>query len=117
MKSPVTLLPGERTDVEGKSISNKILLSVPDREYHLIRPYLARVELGTNEVLHERSDLLRFVFFPNSGLISLVVPMENGQSVEAGVVGNEGRSDGYTPGGRGSPKPSSGDGPGVGLWP
>ena len=40
MKSPVTLLPGERTDVEGKSISNKILLSVPDREYHLIRPYL-----------------------------------------------------------------------------
>ncbi len=90
MKSPTTPLFGERTDAEGKSITNKILLSVPDREYHLIRPYLARIELDTNEVLHERSELLRFVYFPNSGLISLVVPMENGQAVEAGVIGREG---------------------------
>ena len=34
--------------------------------------------------------MLRFVHFPNSGLISLLVATEDRKTVEAGVVGNEG---------------------------
>ena len=34
--------------------------------------------------------MLKYVYFLNAGLISLIVPMEDGQTVEAGVVGNEG---------------------------
>src|SRR6202011_4326349 len=33
---------------------------------------------------------LEFVYFPNRGLISLVVVMKDGKTAEAGIVGNEG---------------------------
>lgn len=40
--------------------------------------------------LHEPSKDLDFGYFPNGGLISLVVATEDGNTVEAGVVGKEG---------------------------
>ena len=92
MKNLATLQPGERTNPAGKPVTNKILLSIPDHEYRTLRPHLEYLELPSHLTLHERSEKLNFVSFPNSGLISLVVPMENGQTVEAGVVGNEGAS-------------------------
>jgi hypothetical protein len=81
---------GERTNAAGKPISNKILLSIPDKEYQVIRPYLEFLELPSHLTLHEPSQRVKFVYFPNAGLISLVVPMDDGQTVEAGVVGREG---------------------------
>ena len=42
--------------------------------------------------LHEPHRTLKFVHFPNDGVISLVVALKNGKSVEAGLVGNEGAS-------------------------
>jgi CRP-like cAMP-binding protein len=41
-------------------------------------------------VLHEAGGKLEFAYFPNRGLISLVVVMEDGRTVEAGMLGNEG---------------------------
>jgi hypothetical protein len=35
---------------------------------------------------------VRFAHFPNAGVISLVVEMKDGKSVEAGLLGNEGAS-------------------------
>jgi CRP-like cAMP-binding protein len=42
--------------------------------------------------LHEPHKQLRFVHFPNQGLISLVAVMKDGRTVETGIVGNEGVS-------------------------
>jgi CRP-like cAMP-binding protein len=81
--------PGSRY-AGGKSVSNKILSSIPDDEYQAIRPYLEFLPLPERYTLHEPSDKLRFAHFPNSGLISLLVATEDGKTVEAGVVGNEG---------------------------
>jgi CRP-like cAMP-binding protein len=83
-------LPGERTNPAGKPVSNKILLSIPDNEYHVIRAHLEDLILPSHLTLHEPTERVKFLYFPNAGLISLVVPMEDGQTVEAGVVGNEG---------------------------
>jgi CRP-like cAMP-binding protein len=82
--------PGERTNAEGKPVSNIILLSIVDSDYAALRPHLEYVELPNHMVLHEAGDKLEFAYFPNSGLISLVVAMKDGKTVEAGVVGNEG---------------------------
>ena len=41
-------------------------------------------------VIHEAGGKLEFAYFPNRGLISLVVVMKNGRTAEAGIVGNEG---------------------------
>jgi CRP-like cAMP-binding protein len=90
MRNVLILQSGERTNPAGKPVCNKILLSIPDGEYRTIRPCLEHLILPSHLTLHEPGEALEHVYFLNDGLISLIVPMKNGQSVEAGVVGNEG---------------------------
>ena len=81
---------GERTNAAGKPVSNKILLSISDRDYGLLRPHLEYVSLPNHLVIHEAGGKLECAYFLNQGLISLVVVMKNGRTAEAGIVGNEG---------------------------
>ncbi|MFZ0297969.1 MAG: Crp/Fnr family transcriptional regulator [Candidatus Sulfotelmatobacter sp.] len=81
---------GERTNAAGKPVGNKILLSISDSEYNSLRPHLEYIRLPNHLVLHEAGARLEFAYFPNRGLISLVVVMKDGKTAEAGVVGNEG---------------------------
>jgi CRP-like cAMP-binding protein len=81
---------GERTNATGKPVSNKILLSASDSDYNSLRPHLEYFSLPNHLVLHEAGAKLECAYFPNRGLISLVVVMKDGKSAEAGVVGNEG---------------------------
>jgi CRP-like cAMP-binding protein len=81
---------GERTNIEGKAVTNRILLSIPDDEYTAIRPHLEYLALERHNSLHEPNETPRFVYFPNTGLLSLVVVTEDGRTVEAGIVGKEG---------------------------
>lgn len=81
---------GERTNTEGKPVSNLILLSLSDADYSLLRPHLEYVSLPNHLVLHQGGGTLEFAYFANRGLISLVVVMKDGKTAEAGIVGNEG---------------------------
>jgi CRP-like cAMP-binding protein len=81
---------GERTNTDGKPVGNKILLSISDGDYRSLRPHLEYISLPNHLVLHEGSGRLEFAYFPNRGLISLVVVMKDGRTAEAGIVGNEG---------------------------
>jgi CRP-like cAMP-binding protein len=89
-KSPQVVKSGERTNTEGKPVSNVILQSTSDSDYRSLRPHLEYVNLPNHLVLHETGGKLDFVYFPNRGLISLVVVMKDGKTAEAGIVGNEG---------------------------
>jgi len=81
---------GERTNVEGKSVSNKVLLTTPANEYQLMRPYLKYIDLPSHRSLHEPTQTIEFVYFLNRGMVSQVVVTRDGRTVEVGVVGNEG---------------------------
>ena len=81
---------GERTNTQGKPVSSLILLSISDSDYGSLRPHLEYVSLPNHLVLHEAGEKLEFAYFPNRGLISLVVVMKDGRTAEAGIVGNEG---------------------------
>ena len=81
---------GERTNTQGKPVSSLILLSISDSDYGLLRPHLEYVSLPNHLVLHQAGGKLEFAYFPNRGLISLVVVMKDGRTAEAGIVGNEG---------------------------
>ena len=81
---------GERTNTEGKPVSNLILLSISDSDYALLRPHLEYLIMPSHLVLHEGGGKLEFTHFPNRGVISLVVVMKDGGTAEAGIVGNEG---------------------------
>jgi CRP-like cAMP-binding protein len=90
MKPLQVVRPGERTNAAGKPVRNQILLSIPDTEYRAIRPHLEFLGLPQHRILHEPHQKLEFVHFPNAGLISLVVSLKDGETVEAGLLGNEG---------------------------
>jgi CRP-like cAMP-binding protein len=89
-KDPQVVQSGERTNNDGKPVSNIILLSIADSDYSSLRPHLEYVNLPNHLVLHEAGGKLEFAYFPSRGLISLVVVMKDGKTAEAGIVGNEG---------------------------
>jgi CRP-like cAMP-binding protein len=89
-KSHQVVQSGERTNTEGKPVGSLILLSIPDSDYKSLRPHLEYISLPNHLVLHEPGRRLEFAYFPNRGLISLVVVMKDGKTAEAGIVGNEG---------------------------
>jgi CRP-like cAMP-binding protein len=86
----VPLLPGSRSDSAGKAISNVILLSLPDKEYDLLRPNLEPLDLPQYKILHESGEKIDFTYFLNDGMASLVALSRDGRSVEVGIVGKEG---------------------------
>jgi CRP-like cAMP-binding protein len=81
---------GERTNAAGKPVSNKILLAISEADYKRVRPALEFVDLPHHLSLHESSERLKFGYFLNCGLASIVVATKGGRDVEAGVVGPEG---------------------------
>jgi len=85
-----TAQAGQRTSAEGKQVSNKILLAAPDNEYESMRADLTYVDLPHHLSLHEPTQKIEFVYFPNRGMVSQVVVIKDGRTVEVGVVGNEG---------------------------
>src|SRR5262249_31676158 len=86
----IPLRPGTRTESTGRTVKNVLLLSIPDREYNLIRPYLEYADLDHHTMLHTQGDQIDTAYFPNDGMVSLVVSTTDGRSVEVGIVGKEG---------------------------
>jgi CRP-like cAMP-binding protein len=84
--------PIDRTNPGGKPVGNKTLLALPDDEFLAIRPHLQFVNLTRHLTLHEPHRTVKFAHFPSAGVISLVVEMKDGKSVEAGLLGNDGAS-------------------------
>jgi len=71
-------------------IQNKILAALPTDEYERLRGLLTPVSLPLGETLYEQDSRIEYVYFVNTGVVSHVTHMEDGASVEVGLVGSEG---------------------------
>jgi CRP-like cAMP-binding protein len=69
---------------------NGLLAALPRRERDRLLPHLKPVTLGSEEILYEPGGLIRHVYFPTSGLISLLLVLEDGSFTDVGRVGSEG---------------------------
>ena len=92
MKKKRASQPAQRSNAAGKSVQNQILMAMTSREFNLVRPHLQFVDLEQHRILYEPHRKLKFMYFPNRGIISLVVVLKTGKTVEAGIVGKEGAS-------------------------
>lgn len=72
------------------SIGNRILAALPHQEFRRIEPNLESVYLEKGKVVYLTGDRIRHVYFPVSGLLSLLSATETGSTVEVAMVGNEG---------------------------
>ncbi|MGF1493421.1 MAG: Crp/Fnr family transcriptional regulator [Microcoleaceae cyanobacterium] len=69
---------------------NHLLATLPEPDYLRLEPYLQEVKLTLGQILHEPGEPIRTVYFPNQSMISLVQIMEDGSTIEAGIVGKDG---------------------------
>jgi CRP-like cAMP-binding protein len=72
--------------------TNAILNSLSSADLDLLTARSDQVALKLGVVLYEPGDALEHVYFPTSGMISVVTTMETGDAVETGIIGREGVS-------------------------
>ena len=80
--------------VRKASTYNKLLAALPPNEYQRIFPHLEEVELGYNEKISEAGDMIRHVYFPNSGIISMLAADADDSTLIACLIGREGMAGG-----------------------
>jgi CRP-like cAMP-binding protein len=79
-----------RNDGDGNIIYNKILLGLTDRDCNSVVGEMVFVNLSLNEVLQEAGGIIRYCYFPNTAMASILNVMDDGRSVEVGLAGKEG---------------------------
>ncbi len=70
--------------------ANRLLRALSDAELHRIRPALEPVHLPRPTELEGANEEIRFVYFPITGIASIVATDENGESVDTAMIGREG---------------------------
>lgn len=70
--------------------ANRILASLPDKDFARLLPDLELVDMPIGWTLSESGDHVNFLHFPVSGIVSLLYSLEDGSSSETALVGNEG---------------------------
>ena len=72
------------------SIRNDILRALLNSEYRRIRPRLQRADLKAGEIIYRADQPIEHVYFPESAVVAMMDTMENGATVEVGIIGHEG---------------------------
>ena len=70
--------------------ANKILSALPHEEYEQLRPKLRDVHFKIGEIIYQPEEAIEYVYFINRGICSWLATLEDGNTVEAGVIGPEG---------------------------
>jgi len=70
--------------------SNHLLAALPKMEWQRWHDQLELVDLKLGQVLYESGCKLSHVYFPVDAIVSLLTVLEDGDSAEIAVVGNEG---------------------------
>jgi CRP-like cAMP-binding protein len=68
---------------------NQVLSSLAPADFELIRLHLRSIELTHKTVLVRAGEPLPHVWFPHSGIISLVTRLMEGESAEAAMIGRD----------------------------
>ena len=77
-------------DVSRNPRHNHLLAALPLDQWQRWLPHLEHVDMPLGQVLYEPGSTLSHVYFPTTAIVSLVYVMQNGESAEIAVVGNEG---------------------------
>ena len=82
-------MPKTVRSVSGKS-TNRLLTSLPDKDYQHLLKNSERTELVYGDTLYKTGAVIRHVYFPESGIVSLLSAVDGDQTLEVGIVGSEG---------------------------
>jgi CRP-like cAMP-binding protein len=69
---------------------NRLLAALPPNDLSLLAPNLKEITLERGQILQEQGNRVDQVYFPLSGIISLLAVMRQGDAIETATVGREG---------------------------
>lgn len=69
---------------------NRLLASLSQADFDLVRPGLEPVTLAYKDPLYHQNEPIKFAYFIETGVASLVNTMKDGSAAEVGTIGNEG---------------------------
>ena len=72
---------------------NRLLLALPSRNLKRLMPQLEQIRCQRAQVLMDADSALDHVFFPDSGVISVVAVYADGSIIEMATIGREGYAD------------------------
>jgi CRP-like cAMP-binding protein len=75
--------------------TNGILHRLPAKVQAFLAPHLRKIALVSGAVVHETGVPISSVYFPLSGMVSMLAVLRNGAAIETGVIGREGFVGGY----------------------
>lgn len=70
--------------------ANRLLAAMPDADFRRWEPHLTLVDLSLGQVISEPGSDLAFAYFPLTAIVSLLYVMDDGDSAEIALVGNDG---------------------------
>lgn len=71
-------------------VANLLLNSLSADLFRQMKPHLRAVDLSVSMPISEADEQIELVYFPHSGMISLIVELLNGAKIETAMVGREG---------------------------
>src|SRR3954466_2432718 len=69
---------------------NLLLASLSESDIKLLLPHLKLIDVKQHQLLFEPGDRISTTYFPLTAIVSLVVLLSSGQSIEAAMVGRDG---------------------------
>ena len=78
------------TDDAGRLTTNRLLTALPSAEWAQLRPQVTAVSLTVGQVLYQTGAPITHIYFPCSGVVSLLTVLSDGAAIEVGLVGREG---------------------------
>lgn len=79
-----------RSAQRGERPRNRILAALPAKQLARLRPSLERIVLEPRDILYDPDQPIKYVYFPEDSMASIVGIMADGSGVEAATVGREG---------------------------
>lgn len=70
--------------------ANRLLAGLPPKEFEKLSPHLVPGSSAQGAVLTEAGSKIQNVYFPLSGMISVVVVMKDGKAIETATIGHDG---------------------------
>lgn len=74
------------------NLKNAVLNSLPPNDFALIGNRLERIEMRVGDFLYRPAEKISRIYFPETSVISIVMVLENGETIESGIIGKEGFS-------------------------
>lgn len=69
---------------------NRILAALPPAELERLSPSFKPVNFAQRDLLSWSDEPIEYVYFPETGVASLVAPLDDGHDIEVGMIGPEG---------------------------